>query len=745
MEPKSDWIIPLNNPSTELKIEMVGSKAYNLAQLIKLGFKVPKSICLTISAYDDFCSYNRLPQVIEYEINRKNPKHMRWEELWDAALRIRTAFQKASFPSSLQAIIHQQLNEFPKGCSLAVRSSAIGEDSTEHSFAGIHESILNVTDQESLLQAIKLVWSSLWSNTAMLYIREIGLNPTTSKMPIVIQEMVHEAVSGVAFGQDPIEHDKPYAVIEAVPDSCQTLVDGVLEPDQWKFDRQLKKIVSWQPGLNNKGNKNTNPLLSENDIKQVIRSIETVEKHFNFKSDIEWTGLNQSHTLLQARPITTQNKKDKDDDVRLWYKSLVLNHKNLQALYHIIPNERIPALKKEGQLLSDENIHQFDNIELANTILKRLEKVEYWRKIYKDEFIPFAHGVRNLGLYYNDHVNPDDPYEFVELLKGQPFLAKKRNAQLADYAEQLRSHPKLAQKLEVFLERDDLQWLNNAETDVKEFITSVISFIESDMDFAIDGIRLCEEPLTILRQINMLSTIVPLQQKQNKGEPIEYYRQKLLNHIPESEQNFAEEIIKIGQISWRLRDDDNMLLSTVESQFLKSIKEGLSRLLSKMTLELDNDIAIELARPLAEALKHNKPLQYQDSLLSTPVKNHKAASKIRPRQLIGQPASKGVVSGFACVLKNAVDFKKFQSGNILICKAIQPMMTHLIPLASGIIEERGGMLIHGAIIARELNIPCVNGVSKSTTLIKDGEYITLDGDLGIVTIGQAEFGLEDSN
>lgn len=743
MEPKPDWIVPLNNPSEKLEVAMVGSKAYNLSQLIKLGFKVPKSICLTITAYDDFCIHNRLPQVIEYEINKKNPKNMRWEELWDAALRIRTAFQKASFPSSLQVAIHRQLNEFPKGCSLAVRSSAIGEDSTEHSFAGIHESILNVNGLESLLQAIKLVWSSLWSNTAMLYIREIGLNPTASKMPVVIQEMVHEAISGVAFGQDPIERDKPYAVIEAVPDSCQMLVDGVLEPDQWKFDRQLKKVVSWHPGLN-RGNKNTNPLLSENDITQIIQSIETVEKYFNFKPDIEWTGLNQSHTLLQARPITTQREIDKDDDVRLWYKSLVLNHKNLKALYHTIPNERIPALKKEGQQLSNEDIHQFDNIQLANSILKRLEKVTYWRKIYKDEFIPFAHGVRNLGLYYNDHVNPDDPYEFVELLKGQPFLAKKRNAQLAHYAEQLRSDPKLALNFEAFLEKDNLKCLSTTETNLKEFILSVISFIESDMDFAIDGTRLCEDPLTILRQISMLTTVIP-SQKQNKRESIEYYKQKLLDHIPESEQHFAEEIINIGQISWRLRDDDNMLLSTVESQFLKSINEGLSRVLTKHTLALDNDIAIDLARPLAEALINNKPLKYKDNFNSTPEKNQKVKSTMRPRQLIGQPASKGIVSGVACVLQNAADFKKFQSGNILICKAIQPMMTHLIPLASGIIEERGGMLIHGAIIARELNIPCVNGVANSTSLIKDGDYITLDGDLGMVTIGQAEFGLEDSN
>ena len=70
------------------------------------------------------------------------------------------------------------------------------------------------------------------------------------------------------------------------------------------------------------------------------------------------------------------------------------------------------------------------------------------------------------------------------------------------------------------------------------------------------------------------------------------------------------------------------------------------------------------------------------------------------------------------------------------------MMTHLVPLACAIVERRGGMLIHGAIIARELGIPCVNGVSSAIESLDDGEVVTVDGYLGIVTVGRPEFGLE---
>jgi pyruvate,water dikinase len=85
---------------------------------------------------------------------------------------------------------------------------------------------------------------------------------------------------------------------------------------------------------------------------------------------------------------------------------------------------------------------------------------------------------------------------------------------------------------------------------------------------------------------------------------------------------------------------------------------------------------------------------------------------------------------------------RFSAGEVLICDAIQPTMSHIVPLAAAIVERRGGMLIHGAIIARELGIPCVNGVSDAILAIENGEIVTVDGHLGIVTIGPPEFDLE---
>lgn len=76
----------------------------------------------------------------------------------------------------------------------------------------------------------------------------------------------------------------------------------------------------------------------------------------------------------------------------------------------------------------------------------------------------------------------------------------------------------------------------------------------------------------------------------------------------------------------------------------------------------------------------------------------------------------------------------FKSGEILVCDALDPNMTFVVPLAAGIVERWGGMLVHGAIIAREYGIPCVTGVDEATTRIKDGQTVLVAGFRGEVVL-----------
>ena len=113
---------------------------------------------------------------------------------------------------------------------------------------------------------------------------------------------------------------------------------------------------------------------------------------------------------------------------------------------------------------------------------------------------------------------------------------------------------------------------------------------------------------------------------------------------------------------------------------------------------------------------------------------------MKARQLLGQPAGPGIGRGRARVIDGAGDLALFKKGEVLVCDAVDPNMTFVVPLAAGVIERRGGMLIHGAIIAREYGIACVTGVPDAATLIHTGDEVTVDGYLGIVTVGRKESG-----
>jgi pyruvate,water dikinase len=116
--------------------ERVGGKSYALAAMVKNGMKVPEALCLKVEAYHHYLETTGLGARILMEFNRKDFAEVRWEEMWDAALRIRNLFINTPMPSDLRASLQGVLESKLSGESVVVRSSAPGEDSLHASFAG---------------------------------------------------------------------------------------------------------------------------------------------------------------------------------------------------------------------------------------------------------------------------------------------------------------------------------------------------------------------------------------------------------------------------------------------------------------------------------------------------------------------------------------------------------------------------------------------------------------------------------
>jgi phosphoenolpyruvate synthase/pyruvate phosphate dikinase len=154
----------------------VGGKGYALARLSGYGFRVPETFYLTTAAYHDYLQVTGLRERILMELNRKDFKEMRWEEIWDVSLRIRNQFLTTPLPESMQAELEDFFRRHLTDRAVVVRSSAPDEDSAQASFAGLHESFVNVIGPEAILDRVRLVWASLWSDAALLYRQELGLD-----------------------------------------------------------------------------------------------------------------------------------------------------------------------------------------------------------------------------------------------------------------------------------------------------------------------------------------------------------------------------------------------------------------------------------------------------------------------------------------------------------------------------------------------------------------------------------------
>ena len=517
--------------------------------------------------------------------------------------------------------------------------------------------------------------------------------------------------SGVAFGINP--QDTEQAVIECVYGLNKGLVDGDIEPDQWILDRQTgsilnkrivehsRYVVPSKDGVSfasrTPGDLYT-PTLSADEVKQVFVTLKKLEDIFGMPQDMEWTYYHGNLYVLQSRPITTV-KNDPKDDRRSFDVSLRRSFESLKALGSRIENDLIPQLVAQADKLKKKKLDNLSDTALTRELEYRKDVFDQWKNVYWEDFIPFAHGVRLFGEVYNDRVAPDDPYEFLDLLTGSGMKSIERNHFLEQLAatQHTTGGKSLPQDTDSFLSNFGVMLSGYDTTEEKdELLTSLLGRLSSAAK---------------------VSGSAPSKDTQRlEGQ--------FINSFSETEQSFAYDLLSLAKKSYQLRDDDNIYLGRIEAQLNRAMLESRKRLGSQC--EANN--ACTNYEELIRAIKNPDYVPHEAAIK----KESRSGAAIKARQLKGQPASKGIGRGKARVVKNVSDLFAVQEGEVLVCDAIDPTMTFVIPLVAGIVERRGGMLIHGAIIAREYGLPCVTGIPQATEFITTGDDITVDGYFGLV-------------
>ena len=215
-----------------LGVNMVGGKAWNLSRLARYGFKIPCGWVLTTAAFQEFIDYNQLSEFLKITSRQINSENLGEA---DAILyRLREQILNATIPPIVVEAIQKRLvAERLDNKAVAVRSSASAEDSRQASFAGIHDTFLNVSGLENILEAIKGCYASLWTLRAVAYRRKQNIDDLELLPAVIIMEMVEARSAGVAFSCDPQSGRRDIYVINANFGLGESVVSGAVEPDAY--------------------------------------------------------------------------------------------------------------------------------------------------------------------------------------------------------------------------------------------------------------------------------------------------------------------------------------------------------------------------------------------------------------------------------------------------------------------------------------------------------------------------------
>lgn len=234
--------------------EQLGGKGYNLQKLIGWNLNVP--VTYVISASETRCLDNGSEHLLELPGLAKSTKAV-----------------------------------------FAVRSSGIGEDGNENSFAGIFDTMLDVKPSD-INDAIREVYASKDTSITSMYSN--ARNAKVAEMAIIIQEMVSADFAGVAFSVNPVENDHKIGLIEIVKGLGESLVSGKVKPTSLRVNRITGIHRVLQAGTDT---------ISVTEFEHIVETVSKVlwriADLYDKPVDIEWAIKDGTLYLLQARPITT--------------------------------------------------------------------------------------------------------------------------------------------------------------------------------------------------------------------------------------------------------------------------------------------------------------------------------------------------------------------------------------------------------------------------------------------------------
>ncbi len=343
-------------------VDTVGGKNASLGEMYTMltskGMKVPNGFATTAFAFWEFLEDNKIEKSLQDLLQKLDRKQFSNLEAIGRQARnlILNGTLSSVFSDEIKNAYLSLCNNNVK--AVAVRSSATAEDLPDASFAGQHDTFLNINGEKALLEAVQKCFASLYTNRAIKYREDKGFKHDTVALSVGIQLMVRsdKGCSGVGFTIEPESGFENVILLSGVWGLGENIVQGIVNPDEFYVfkpslvnsknpiikkilgDKKLTMVYGLEQAktatINSKTSKRKQLqfVLSDSEIIQLANWAKIIEKHYKKPMDIEWAkdGITNQLYITQARPETvhqTQNKKTYTE-YKLLEKGAVLSKGN---------------------------------------------------------------------------------------------------------------------------------------------------------------------------------------------------------------------------------------------------------------------------------------------------------------------------------------------------------------------------------------------------------------------------------
>jgi len=269
------------------EVEVAGGKGASLARMTAEGLPVPPGFVIPSYVLQNSIDAERMLELAASRSARELQELVAATE--PPRERITAAYENlvgGRFTATYKLVGNKKV---------AVRSSAVAEDSEAASYAGQQETYLFVEGAEEVCRRVVDCWASFFSERALFYRSQKG-SLEDLRMAVVVQKMVDPEKSGVIFTVDPVRRRRDRMVVEAVRGIGERVVSGEVTPDHYTLDRKGKvkreKIVD-------------DRVLTDEELQRLGELGRQLEERHGVAQDIEWAIVGEEIYLLQSRPVTT--------------------------------------------------------------------------------------------------------------------------------------------------------------------------------------------------------------------------------------------------------------------------------------------------------------------------------------------------------------------------------------------------------------------------------------------------------